>query len=67
MQHNIFAFYLTTQSMEKQGLRADLTFGYYDRTKYTGDIHWNPIKIKYMFGVQLDDILINGKATNICK
>jgi hypothetical protein len=53
--------------MEKKGVRADLTFGYYDRTKFTGDIHWNPIKIKYMFGVPLDDILINGKATNICK
>ena len=34
MQHNIFAFYLTTQSMEKRGIKADLTFGYYDRTKF---------------------------------
>jgi len=28
-----------------------LSFGYYDKAKYTGDIHWNDIKFKYMFGV----------------
>jgi len=43
-----------------------LTFGYYDKSKFTGDIHWNDIKLKYMFGVQLDDIKVNGKALNIC-
>lgn len=43
-----------------------MSFGYYDKAKYTGDIHWNDIKFKYMFGVQLDDIKVNGKNLNIC-
>lgn len=44
LKDNIFAFYLTSTEMEKQGLKSDLTFGYYDRAKFDGDVHWNPIE-----------------------
>jgi len=27
---------------------------------------WHPILYKYMFGVQLDDIIIDGKSTGFC-
>ena len=64
---NVFAFYLTTMQDDNAGLKSDISFGYYDKTKYTGDIHWSPIKLKYMFGVQLDDIKVGGKAMNICE
>jgi len=49
------------------GLKSDLTLGYYDRAKFKGNIHWNDIKFKYMFGVQLDDVLVGGKSTHLCK
>ena len=46
LKSNIFAFYLTSIEMEKEkGLKSDLTFGYYDKTKFEGDIHWNPVKL----------------------
>ena len=67
LKSNMFAFYLTNADEESKGLKADLQIGYYDKAKFTGDIHWNDIKLKYMFGVQLDDIKVNGKALNICE
>mmetsp|Transcript_36115 Transcript_36115/g.55462 ORF Transcript_36115/g.55462 Transcript_36115/m.55462 type:complete len:231 (+) Transcript_36115:339-1031(+) len=63
LKNNMFAFYLTTTAMEQE---SDLTFGYYDKTKFKGDLVWHPIKFKYMFGVQLDDLIINGKSTGFC-
>ena len=40
----MFAFYLTSMQDEKSAnLKSDLTFGYYDKSKFKGDIHWNPI------------------------
>lgn len=44
-----------------------MTIGYYDKAKYKGDIHWIPIDFKYMFGVKLEDIRINGKSIGLCK
>jgi len=65
---NVFAFYLTTIEDEmKFGLKSDLTLGYFDKTKFTGPIHWNDIRFRYMFGVKLDDIKVDGKSLNICK
>lgn len=66
LKNNVFAFYLTSKQNEGLGMKSDLTFGYYDRAKFTGNIHWNDIKFKYMFGVQMDDILVNGKSTKLC-
>lgn len=44
-----------------------MTFGYYDKEKYTGDLKWHDVKYKYLFGVQLDDIKINGKNMKVCE
>lgn len=63
LKNNLFAFYLTTNS---QNLESDLTFGYYDKTKFKGDLVWHPILFKYMFGIQLDDIKVNGKSLGLC-
>lgn len=49
------------------GLKSDLTLGYYDRAKFSGNVHWNDVKFKYMFGVELNDILVNGKSTGLCE
>jgi hypothetical protein len=51
---------------EMDGLDSELTFGYYDKSKYTGDMVWHPIMHKLMFGIQLDDIKVNGVPLNIC-
>lgn len=62
LQSNMFAFYLTSMQDENQShIKSDLTFGYFDKTKFKGDIHWNPVEFKYMFGVRLEDIKVNGK------
>ena len=60
MKSNIFAFYLT------KGDGSDLTLGYYDKSRFQGDLHWNDVKYKYMYGVQLDDLKVNGKSTGVC-
>lgn len=62
----MFAFYLTSKEDEKKNQLSDLTFGYYDQTKFTGNIQWHNILFKYMFGVRLDDIKVNGTKLNIC-
>jgi hypothetical protein len=67
LQDNLFAFFLTSKMDEEmEGLDSELTFGYYDKSKYTGDMVWHPILHKLMFGIQLDDIKVNGTALNIC-
>jgi len=43
LKENMFAFYLTTKKQEEKGLKSSLTLGYYDQTKFTGDIHWNHV------------------------
>ena len=48
-------------------MKSDLTFGYYDKEKFEGDIHWNPVDYKYMFGVPFENILFDGKASDICE
>lgn len=48
------------------GLDSELTFGYYDKSKYTGDMVWHPILHKLMFGIMLDDIKVNGVPMNLC-
>jgi hypothetical protein len=49
------------------GENPTMTMGYYDKSKFKGDIHWSPIEYKYMFGIKLDDIMVGGKRLNICK
>jgi hypothetical protein len=44
LKDNIFAFYLTSKKSEHAGNKSDLTFGYYDKAKCEGDVHWNPVK-----------------------
>ena len=48
-------------------MNSDMTMGYYDKTKFTGEIDWHPIQYKYMFGVKLDDVKVGGKALNMCE
>jgi len=67
LKDNIFAFYFTTKQAENLGLQSDMTFGYYDKSKFKGEMVWHPVQYKYMFGVRLDDVLFNGVSSGICK
>lgn len=58
LKNNMFSFSV--------GSNPEMTLGYYDKSKFKGDIHWNPIDFKYMYGIKLDDIKVNGKNLNIC-
>ena len=66
LANNIFAFYITNKKAEEQGFKSDLTFGYYDKEKFKGELHWNPVIWQHMFGLKLDDLLINGISTGVC-
>jgi len=44
LKHNMFAFSFAEGN-------SDLTMGYYDKNKFIGDVHWNDVKFKYMFGI----------------
>lgn len=61
LKNNMFAFSFGTGSAG-----SDLTLGYYDKEKFTGDIAWNDVLFKYMYGVKLDDLKVNGKSTGVC-
>jgi len=43
-----------------------LSLGYYDKTKYKGELKWYKINYQQLYGVKLDDILINGKSYGFC-
>ena len=63
LNSNLFAFYLTNKN---DGMESDITFGYYDTSKFTGSVVWHPIIFEYMFGIKLDDIKVGGKSLGIC-
>jgi hypothetical protein len=66
LKSNVFSFYFTTKEAEAKGTKSEMTLGYYDRAKFTGNIRWHDIRFKYMFGVQLDDVIVNGKSIGVC-
>ena len=47
-------------------MKSDMTFGYYDKQKFKGDITWHNVDYKYMFGVKLDDVKVGGKSLDMC-
>lgn len=67
LENNLFAFYLTSRAEQAKGVESDLTFGYYDSSKFTGDIDWHPVVLKRMFSSRLDDIKVNGQPLNLCQ
>lgn len=60
LKNNIFAFYFTTKQAEEKGAFSELTMGYYDKSRFQGEMKWHPVEYKYMFGVKLDDVKVNG-------
>jgi cathepsin D len=64
VKSSLFAFYLTENN---DGIESDITFGYYDRTKFTGNIVWHPvIGNREFFIIKLDDLKVGGKSLGLC-
>jgi len=64
--NDLFAFYITSHPDEDD--ESELTFGYYDESRYVaGTMHWHDVALKYFWALKLDDILINGVAMNLCE
>lgn len=52
LESNLFAFYFSSQvDQDIKGQKSDLTLGYYDKSKFIGELAWHDIKMKFMFGV----------------
>lgn len=67
LKSNLFAFFMIDQSKEWQtGIKPELTFGYYDKSKYVGQLDWHKVKRRMFFGLRLDDIKVNGKHLKVC-
>ena len=47
-------------------LQSTIWQRYYDKEKFKGEMHWNDVNYKYMYGVKLDDIKFNGRSTGVC-
>ena len=66
--NSVFSYYYTFNREEASiGQKSYLTLGYYDKTLFKGNIRWFPITLKVMYGVQMDDMLFNGKSLGLCK
>ena len=60
----IFGFYMTNKRPDKQ---PEMSMGYYDKSKFKGDMTWIKTINHEFFSVPLDDIKIKGQPLNICK
>lgn len=63
VKSNLFAFYLTSKN---DGVESDITFGYYDTSKFTGKINWNKVISNEFYIIKLDDLKIGGKSLGLC-
>mmetsp|Transcript_29546 Transcript_29546/g.45017 ORF Transcript_29546/g.45017 Transcript_29546/m.45017 type:complete len:94 (+) Transcript_29546:732-1013(+) len=48
LKSNMFSFYLTRT---REHTESDITFGYYDKSKFKGQLDWHPIRYKYMYAL----------------
>lgn len=65
LKDNIFAFYLSDDPHGADS-ESELTFGYYDKTRFVAPLVWHPVVYKSMFALHLDDILMGGKSLGFC-
>ena len=50
----------------QKDLEPELTFGFYDESKFRGELQWHPVVKRKFWGLQLDDIKVDGKPLNVC-
>jgi len=59
----MLAFYMSANPSEP----SELSFGSYNKNKFTGDLIWHDVVHQFYWSIKLDDIEIGGKRLNLCK
>jgi hypothetical protein len=54
-------------SMNPINDESELTFGYYDPARFTGDLQTHNVIDKLFWSLNLEDILVDGKSLGLCK
>lgn len=64
LDSNIFSFYYSLNPSET----SQLTIGYIDESKYTGQIEWIPIikNLEFYWLIEIDDIRLGDKSLGYC-
>lgn len=57
--NNLFAFFLSVNQYED----SEITFGWYDTSKFYGSLSWYPVMNKLYWSVKLDDVKVKIKLT----
>ena len=62
LKNNLITFFYSFD----EKVDGQVTLGYIDKTKYTGDIFYYPVIDKYYWTIKLNDILYDGKSLGLC-
>lgn len=46
--------------------KSELVFGWYDQTKFSGEMKWHPVVYKYFWALKLDDIKVSTAHYYVC-
>ena len=62
LEKNLISFYYSLNEQTD----GQITFGYLDSTKYSGELIYYPVIDQHYWTIQLDDIKYNGKSLGLC-
>ncbi len=62
LKSNVMSFYYSVNEADD----GQITLGYVDKTKYTGDLKYYKVVDEFYWTIKLDDIKYNGKSLGIC-
>jgi hypothetical protein len=63
LDSNIFAFYMGMNPINDE---SELTFGYFDTQRYTGDMNRHLVIDELFWSLNLEDVLIDGVSLGLC-
>jgi hypothetical protein len=63
LESNLFAFYMGMNPINDE---SELTFGYFDSQRYTGDMNRHPVIDELFWSLNLEDVLIDGVSLGLC-
>ncbi len=63
LKHNIITFYYSNDNHSD----GQITLGFLNKSKFKGKLKYYKVIDKYYWALKLDDILLDGKSTGLCK
>jgi cathepsin D len=63
IKKNIMSFYYSSN----EDTDGEITLGFIDESRFTGQLRYYNVIDKYYWTISLEDILLNGKSTGLCK